>query len=337
MKIAHARERNAPAGAPFRIMAALDGAGRQWLDLEVARRRAVNGDERLAHNSVLFRQPLTTLDEILARGLRVAALGELLDHFEPRANDDAVADATDLAFGSPILRPTSVRDFYAFEQHVSTIWTRRGQEIPDAWFRLPIFYFSNLSEIRGPDDPVWPPDSSRELDYELEIAALVDTPVKNLDEAPGEEAIGGFMIMNDWSARDLQRDETALRLGPAKGKDFATTFGPWLVTPDELADVRSGKAYDLACTAEVNGQIISRGNLGRIHHSFGAMIERASADVRLIPGDVIGSGTVGGCCLLEVKDESGLGRYLVPGDRVTLKVDRLGELTTPLVSRPPAP
>lgn len=335
MKIAHARERSAPAGAPFRIMAALDQAGRQWLDLEVARRRAVNADERLAHNSVLFRQPLTTLDEVLARGLRVAALGELLDHFEPRGNDDdALADAADLSFGSPILRPTSVRDFYAFEQHVNTIWSRRGQEVPEAWFRLPIFYFSNLSEIRGPDEPVWPPDSSKELDYELEIAALIDTPVKNLDEAHGEEAIGGFMIMNDWSARDLQRDETAVRLGPAKGKDFATTFGPWLVTPDELADVRSGHAYDLACTAEVNGQITSRGNLDRIHHSFGAMIERASADVRLIPGDVIGSGTVGGCCLLEVKDESGFGRYLVPGDNVTLKVDRLGELSSPVVSRP---
>ena len=334
MKIAHARERNGPAGAPFRLMAALDQAGRQWLDLEVARRRAANKDERLAHNSVLFRQPITTLDDHLARGLRVAALGELLDHFEPRGDsDDAVADAADLAFGSPILRPTSVRDFYAFEQHVSTIWSRRGQEIPEAWFRLPIFYFSNLSEIRGPDEPVWPPDSSKELDYELEIAALIDTPVKDLPEARGEEAIGGFMIMNDWSARDLQRDETAVRLGPAKGKDFATTFGPWLVTPDELADKRSGKAYDLPCTADVNGETVSRGNLAAIHHSFGAMIERASADVRLLPGDVIGSGTVGGCCLLEVKDESGFGRYLQPGDRVTLKVDRLGELSSPIVER----
>ncbi|MEP7360491.1 MAG: fumarylacetoacetate hydrolase family protein [Chloroflexota bacterium] len=315
-------------------MAAVDHAGRQWLDLEVARRRAVARDERLSHNSVLFRQPITTLDEILARGLRVAALGEILDLAGSVAAADAVTEASDLVFGSPILRPTSVRDFYAFEQHVSTIWSRRGQEIPEAWFRLPIFYFSNLSEIRGPEDAVWPPAGSKELDYELEIAALIDTPVKNLDAARGEEAIGGFMIMNDWSARDLQRDETAVRLGPAKGKDFATTFGPWLVTPDELADKKSGHAYDLACTAEVNGEIISRGNLGAIHHSFGAMIERASADVRLVPGDVIGSGTVGGCCLLEVKDDSGFGRYLVPGDRVTMKVERLGELSSPVVSRP---
>ncbi len=335
MKLAHARERHAPAGTPFRLLAALDQAGRSWLDLERARLRAVRRDERLAHNSVLFRQPVTTLDDHLARGLRVAALSEVVEGFVPSGDDDdAVLDGAELAFGPPILRPTSVRDFYAFEQHVNTIWSRRGQEIPEAWFRLPIFYFSNLSEIRGPDDPVWPPDSSNELDYELEIAALIDTPARDLPAARAEEAIGGFMIMNDWSARDLQRDETAVRLGPAKGKDFATTFGPWLVTPDELADKRSGKAYDLAVTAEVNGQILSRGNLNRIYHSFGAMIERASADVRLVPGDVIGSGTVGGCCLLEIKDESGFGRYLQPGDRVTLRVERLGELSTPIVARP---
>jgi fumarylacetoacetate (FAA) hydrolase len=191
-----------------------------------------------------------------------------------------------------------------------------------------------VSEVRGPEDPVWAPRGSSELDYEMEIAALIDTPVRDLDEARGEEAIGGFMIMNDWSARDLQRDETTVRLGPAKGKDFATTFGPWLVTPDELADRRSAKAYNLACTAEVNGTILSRGNLDSIHHSFGAMIERASADVRLVPGDIIGSGTVGGGCLLEIKDESGFGRYLQPGDRVTLKVERLGELSAPVTQRP---
>ena len=335
MKIAHARERHAPAGAPLRLVAALDDAGRQWLDLEVARRRSVAADKRLAHNEVLFRQPVTTLDDHLARGLRVAALGALIDAYQPRGgDDDAVLDMPDLTFGSPILRPASVRDFYAFEKHVGTIWSRRGQEIPEAWFRLPIFYFSNVSEVRGPDEPVWAPRGSSELDYEMEIAALIDTPAQNLVAARGEEAIGGFMIMNDWSARDLQRDETTVRLGPAKGKDFATTFGPWLVTPDELADRRSGKAYDLACTADVNGTILSRGNLGTIHHSFGAMIERASADVHLVPGDVIGSGTVGGGCLLEIKDESGFGRYLQPGDRVTLTVERLGELAAPVIQRP---
>lgn len=337
MKIAHARERHAPAGAPFRLHAALDTGAAQWVDLDTARRRAARADERLAHNSVLFRQPITTLDDHLARGLRVEALAELIEPFQPDdADDDAVAAATDLTFGPPILRPASLRDFYAFEQHVATMWRRRDMPVPEAWYRLPIFYFSNVSEIRGPKDPVWAPDSSRELDYELEIAALIDTPVKDLPAERGEEAIGGYFVMNDWSARDLQRDETTVRLGPAKGKDFATTIGPYLVTPDELASARAGHGYDLAVTATVNGQVISRGNWREIHFGFGEMVARASADVQLRASDVLGSGTVGGCCLLEVKDDSGFGRYLEPGDQVSLKVDRLGELASPVVERPPS-
>jgi 2-keto-4-pentenoate hydratase/2-oxohepta-3-ene-1,7-dioic acid hydratase in catechol pathway len=335
MKIAHARERHAPAGAPFRLHAALDEAGARWLDLEMARRRAGARDERLAHNSLLFRQRITTLDDHLARGLRVEALAELLERFEPDDDDDdAVSESTDLAFGSPILRPASLRDFYAFEQHVATMWRRRDMPVPEAWYRLPIFYFSNVSEIRGPGDPVWAPESSHELDYELEIGALIDTPVKNVAAERGEEAIGGYFVMNDWSARDLQRDETTVRLGPAKGKDFATTLGPYLVTPDELSSARSGKGYDLTVTATINEKVISRGNWRDIHFNFGEMVARASADVQLRASDVLGSGTVGGCSLLEVKDESGFGRYLEPGDQVSLKVDRLGELSSPVVGRP---
>ncbi len=277
---------------------------------------------------------MTTLDDHLARGLRVAALAEVVERFERvDEDDDAVYAAVDLQFGPPILRPASLRDFYAFERHVATIWRRRGQEVPEAWYRLPIFYFSNVSEIRGPDDAVWAPRASRELDYELEIAALVDTPAKDLRAERGEEAIGGYTILNDWSARDLQREETAVRLGPAKGKDFATSLGPWLVTPDELADVRAGKAYELVATAHVNGRELSRGRWSDIRYSFGEMIERASADVSLVPGDVLGSGTVGGGCLLEVREESGFGRWLEPGDHVVLRVDRLGELSSPVVAR----
>jgi fumarylacetoacetate (FAA) hydrolase len=335
MKIAHARARHAPAGAPFRLFAAADDAGAHWLDLEVVRRRALRSDERRAHNSVMFRQPITTLDDHLGRGLRVEALTEILESV-PHADedDDAVYDTTDLAFGPPILRPASLRDFYAFEQHVATMWRRRDMPVPEAWYRLPIFYFSNVSEIRAPDEPVWAPDASQELDYELEIAALIDTPVKNLSAARGEEPIGGYFLMNDWSARDLQRDETTVRLGPAKGKDFATTLGPYLVTPDELASARNGKGYDLAATVTINGQVVSRGNWNAIHFDFGEMVERASADVQLRASDVLGSGTVGGCCLLEVKDDSGFGRYLQPGDEVRLNVERLGELRTTIVGRP---
>ena len=335
MRIAHVRERHAPAGTKYRLAAALDAAGQTWLDLEPARRRSTTRDKRLAHNSVLFRQPITTLDEHLARGLRVEVLGEVVDRFGPAGeDDDAVLEAADLTFGSPILRPASLRDFYAFEGHVATMWSRRGQPVPEAWYRLPIFYFSNVSEIRGAGDSVWAPADSIELDYELEIAALVDTPVRDLPAERGEEAIGGFMVMNDWSARDLQRDETSVRLGPAKGKDFATSIGPWMVTPDELTDARSARGYDLAATAEVNGKELSRGRWSDIQFSFGEMIARASADVGLVPGDLIGSGTVGTGCLLEIRDDSGFGRYLLPGDHVTLRVERLGELSTPIVQRP---
>jgi fumarylacetoacetate (FAA) hydrolase len=328
MRIAHVREPNAPAGTPWRLAAALDGEGASWLDLEVARRAIVAAEPDRPHNSPLFRRPVTTLDAHLAAGLRVEALRDLLG----APTDEGLA-AHDLAFGPPILAPPSVRDFYAFEQHVGTMWKRRGGEIPDAWYRLPIFYFSNTSEIRGPRDPVWAPRGSTELDYELEVAALIDTPVRDLEAYRGEQAIGGYMILNDWSARDLQREETTVRLGPAKGKDFASTIGPWVVTPDELADARSGKAYDLEMTASVNGEQLSRGSWASAHFSFGEMIERASADVSLRPGDVLGSGTVGTGCLLEIRDER-LGRYLAPGDSVTLTVERLGSLTSAVIERP---
>jgi fumarylacetoacetate (FAA) hydrolase len=328
MKIAHVRERSAPAGTSWRLAAALDPDGARWLDLEEARRVLVAADPGRAHNSALFRQPVTTLDAHLATGLRIDALGDLLD-----AEVDEPLDAAELAFGPPILRPPSFRDFYAFERHVGTMWKRRDMEIPEAWYRLPIFYFSNVSEIRGPGEPVWAPRGSEELDYELEVAALIDAPVRDLDAVRGEEAIGGYTILNDWSARDLQRDETTVRLGPAKGKDFASSIGPWLVTPDELADARQGAGYDLAMTANVNDTECSRGTWASAHFSFGQMIERASADVRLRPGDLIGSGTVGTGCLLEVREET-LGRYLQPGDTVTLAIERLGELTSPVVERP---
>ena len=327
MKIAQVRERNAPAGTPWRLAAALNNDGTHWLDLEDARRAMVVAEPGRAHNSSLFRQPITTLDAHLANGLRVDALADLLE-----ANAEEPMDASVLDFGPPILAPPSLRDFYAFEQHVGTMWKRRDMEIPEAWYRLPIFYFSNTSEIRAPGDPVHAPRGSVELDYELEVAALIDTPVRDLDAARGEEAIGGYLILNDWSARDLQRDESTVRLGPAKGKDFASTIGPWLVTPDELADARKGKGYDLAMTASVNGDELSRGNWSSAHFGFGQMVERASADVRLRPGDLLGSGTVGTGCLLEIRDEK-LGRYLQPGDSVTLAIERLGQLTSPVVER----
>ena len=336
MRIAHVRERHGPAGAPWRLAGAPSGddGPPAWLDLDVVRRRLARADERRAHNSVLYRRPLTSLDDHLAGGLRIDALRELVEGFEPTgADDDAVLDPADLEFGPPVLRPPSLRDFYAFERHVRTMWQRRGGEVPEAWYRLPIFYFSNTSEIRGPGEPVWAPRGSAELDFELEVCAVVDTPAVDLPADRAEEAIGGFTILNDWSARDLQRDEMAVRLGPAKGKDFASTIGPWIVTPDELGDARSGTGYDREMTGRVGGVEVGRGRWSDAQFSFGQMLERASADVRLRPGDLIGSGTVGSGCLLESRHGT-LGRYLEPGDEVVLRIERLGELRTPIVARP---
>ncbi|HYL39723.1 MAG TPA: fumarylacetoacetate hydrolase family protein, partial [Candidatus Binatus sp.] len=352
MRIGHVRERHAPAGAPWRLGVSggpVEAAGLagSWLDAEVVRRRLVAADARLAHNSALFRQPLSTTDDLFARGIRLAALAELLDAFAaaggPRdPEDDALLDADDLRFGPPVVRAPAFRDFYAFERHVRTMWERRGGEIPEAWYRLPIFYFSGTSEIRGPGDPVWSPAGSSELDFELEVGAVVDTPLFDAPAERAEEAIGGYFVLADWSARDLQRDETVVRLGPAKGKDFATSIGPWIVTPDELASARTTGAMgpDVAMTATVvdaAGRAIevSRGTWASAHFSFGQMLERASADVHIRAGEIVGSGTVGGGCLLEVKDAT-LGRWLQPGDQVRLAIERIGELVTPIIAKPSA-
>ena len=332
MRIAHVRERHAPTGTAWRLAAGLpDG---RWLDLEPARRRVISRRPTLEHDSALFRQPLTTLDDALRRGIRVAALGEVVERFEADGEDhDAILEGDGLRFGPPVLAPPSFRDGYGFEQHVAMMWKRRGQEVPEAWHRLAVFYFSNVSELRGPDDPVWAPAGSEELDFEIEIGALIDTPGRDLIPDRAEDVIGGYMVLNDWSARDLQRDETTVRLGPAKGKDFATSIGPWLVTPDELEDARSGSGFDLAMTVTVNGTETSRGRWSDIVHGFGELAARASSDVTLRPGELLGSGTVGTGCLLEVREET-LGRYLLPGDQVVLSVERLGSLRTPVVGRP---
>ena len=334
MRLAHVRERHAPAGAPWRLAMAVDPSPGWWLDLEVARRRALADQPDRAHNEAVFRQPITTLDAHLARGLRVAVLEEVPGgSFQLSEDDHPLLLEADLAFGPTVLAPLSLRDGYGFEGHVRTMWERRGGEVPEAWYRLPIFYFSNVGEVRGPDEPIWAPRDSIELDYEVEVAALIDTPASDLTPERAEEAIGGYTIFNDWSARDLQRDEMTVRLGPAKGKDFASSFGPWLVTPDELEDARKGRGFDLAMTASVNGVEMSRGRWSDAVHGFADLAARASADVRLRPGDLLGSGTVATGSLLEVREQT-LGRYLEPGDEVVLEVERLGALRNPIVARP---
>jgi fumarylacetoacetate (FAA) hydrolase len=217
----------------------------------------------------------------------------------------------DVDFRAPVVQPPSVRDFYAFEQHVKTARAARGLDVPQEWYDLPVFYFSNAAAIYGPGDEIRRPPDTAELDYELEVAAIIG--------ADGE--IGGFTIMNDWSARDLQRAEMRVGLGPSKGKDFATSLGPILVTPDEF-DGRSA-----TMTARVNGEERSRGELGEMHHSWDAIVAHAARNTRLLPGDVLGSGTVGTGCILELGD----GRWLQPGDVVELEVEGIGILRNQVV------
>ena len=224
-----------------------------------------------------------------------------------RAREHAEYQLDQVRLLAPLRRPPSVRDFYAFEEHVrnARAVTGRGEVVPE-WYEIPVFYFSNPAAIYGPDEEIPYPDGSSALDYELEVAAVMG--------AGGE--IAGFTVMNDWSARDLQRAEMRVGLGPSKGKDFATSLGPVVVTPDELGDLR------LEMVARVNGEERSRGNLGDMYHSWEAIVAHAAGNTELRPGDVLGSGTVGTGCILEHGDE----RWLKPGDEVELEVEGIGIL-----------
>ena len=240
-------------------------------------------------------------------------------------------DAVDLL--PPLLRPMSLRDFYAFEAHVAAANANRGRQVPEEWYNFPVFYFSNPNAIFGPGETVPYPSYTKQLDYELEVACVIGRPGVNIKAEDAEQYIFGYTIFNDWSARDVQALEMRVGLGPAKGKDFAASLGPAIVTPDELTDWSAGRpgVYDLEMTARVNGEQRSRGNWKDLYYSFGDMIARASQDVYLLPGDVIGSGTVGTGCLLELT--KGQGPWLQPGDRVDLEIERLGVLTNRVASR----
>ena len=231
----------------------------------------------------------------------------------------------EIDFDAPIPLPASVRDFYAFEAHVKAARAGRGLDMIPEWYEFPAFYFSNHNAVIGPDDVVLRPRASRELDFELEIACVIGTEGIDIAAADAEQHILGFTIMNDWSARDLQRAEMKLNLGPAKAKDFATSLGPWVLTLDELQDRAVGEGrYDLRMVARINGEQVSEGNFQDIYHPFPRMIERASADVWLQPGDVLGSGTVGTGCILELGPDKV--PWLQPGDVVELEIEQLGVL-----------
>jgi 2-keto-4-pentenoate hydratase/2-oxohepta-3-ene-1,7-dioic acid hydratase in catechol pathway len=280
-------------------------------------------------------------------GLRTA--GRLLDLLGDdgerlaRAAEEALADPLDVVpqaeaeLLAPIPVPPSVRDFYAFETHVRTYREANGQAMDPDWYELPVFYFQNPAAVRSARAEVPMPPGSVKYDYELEFAAVIGRGGANLTPAEAEQHIAGYLLFCDWSARDLQAREVRHSLGPVKAKDTATSLGPWLVTPDELASRRSGNSFDLEMSASVNGRPYSKGNADDLYWSFGQMISYASRGTRVQSGDVIASGTVGTGCILELSTVHGEDAYpwLAPGDEVRLEADLLGSITARITDAPP--
>jgi fumarylacetoacetate (FAA) hydrolase len=250
-----------------------------------------------------------------------------------QASNELGLGLNEITLLAPVPNPPTLRDFYAFEQHVKTARAKRGLDMIPEWYQIPTFYFSNTSELYGHDEAIPYPVGSRELDIELEIACVIGRTGKDIPVAEAADYIAGYTIMNDWSARDFQRLDMKLNLGPGKGKDFATSLGPWLVTPDELASRCTGSGaderYDMTMLARVDGKEIARGNFKDIYYSFPQMIAHASRNVRLRPGDIIGSGTVGTGCLLEIGTE--VHPWFQRGETIELEIAGLGVLRNTIV------
>jgi 2-keto-4-pentenoate hydratase/2-oxohepta-3-ene-1,7-dioic acid hydratase in catechol pathway len=238
------------------------------------------------------------------------------------AGETIFYNAAAVQLTSPLPNPPSLRDFIAFEDHIAATSKRRGQPIPPEWYKAPVYYKGNHRTIIGPDHDLRWPLNTQKLDYELELACVIGRKGIDIAERDAVNYIAGYTIMNDFSARDIQFQEMACRLGPAKGKDFATAIGPCIVTPDEIQDLAS-----LRMIARINGEVWSEGRFGTIHWSFSQMIEHVSRDECIYPGDLFGSGTVGGGCGLE------LDRYLQPGDVVELEIQPIGILRTTIAAQ----
>jgi fumarylacetoacetate (FAA) hydrolase len=242
----------------------------------------------------------------------------------------------------PIPKPNSLRDAYAFRQHVSTSRTNRGLKMIPEFDEFPVFYFSNQNTIYADNEKIeLMPDHFEKLDYELELAIVIGKGGKNILTKDADKHIAGFCIFNDISCRRLQMEEMKLNLGPAKGKDFASVLGPYLVTPEEIIssciETPFGNKYNLEMRCTVNGELLSEGNAVDMNWTFAEIIERASYGVELYPGDIIGSGTVGTGCLLElngtekIKNPNYCEKWLKEGDTVEMEVERLGKITNKLV------
>lgn len=274
----------------------------------------------------------------------IAQAGELMLREGTRTSNKNIP-LNEVQLLAPVPFPTSCRDGYAFRQHVAAARRNRKVEMIPEFDQYPVFYFTNHHSIVGPGEVNCMPDHLEKLDFELEAAIVICKHGRNIRAEEADEYIGGLMIMNDLSARRLQMEEMLLNLGPAKGKDFATAIGPWLVTPDELQELEiaakenhSGKNWNLSMKCRVNGIQVSEGNLGDMDWTFAEIIERASYGVDLYPGDVIGSGTVGTGCFLELNgtgklnDSNYAEQWLKAGDIVEMEIDGLGLLSNTIVA-----
>ena len=274
----------------------------------------------------------------------VAQAGEILLKEGTRTSNRGVL-LSEVQLMAPVPFPTSCRDGYAFRQHVAAARRNRKVEMIPEFDQYPIFYFTNHHSIQGPGEIRCMPDHFEKLDFELEAAIVISKHGRNIKAEEADEYIGGLMIMNDLSARRLQMEEMLLNLGPAKGKDFSTVIGPWLVTMDELEEYvvpckenHTGKSWNLSMKCFVNGKQVSDGNLADMDWTFAEIIERASYGVDLYPGDVIGSGTVGTGCFLELNgtgklnDPNYVEQWLQPGDLVDMEIGQLGKLSNTIVA-----
>jgi len=274
----------------------------------------------------------------------VAQAGELMLREGSRTSNRGIPVA-DLQLLAPVPFPTSCRDGYAFRQHVAA--ARRNRKVPmiPEFDQYPIFYFTNHHSIQGPGEIRCMPDHLEKLDFELEAAIVICKSGRNIKAEEADEYIGGLMIMNDMSARQLQMEEMLLNLGPAKGKDFSTVTGPWLVTPDELEafvvpakENHTGSSWNLSMRCFVNEKQVSQGNLSDMDWTFAEIIERASYGVDLVAGDIIGSGTVGTGCFLELngtaklEDPNFVEQWLQAGDVIEMEIDGLGRLSNTIVA-----
>jgi 2-keto-4-pentenoate hydratase/2-oxohepta-3-ene-1,7-dioic acid hydratase in catechol pathway len=296
-------------------------------------RQRSSGDVRLVIVEEGGLRPVRGVDDV--RALIGEGCRSLAEAVERQGVEDDLLSG-EIEYLTPLATTGAFRDFYAFEQHVRAGRAWRGLEMDPDWYKLPVFYFSNPYALRGEGDIPIAPGSAR-FDFELEVGAVLGGAGKNLTPEQGAELVVGYCVLNDWSARDIQKREMLLSMGPVKGKDTATSIGPWIVTPDELDDVRTETGFDLRMSCSVNGVPYSDARWSDVYWSFGEMISYASRGASVRPADLFGSGTCGTGCINELSQTHGEDRYpfLKPGDVVEAAVERLGVLRNTIVAGDP--